>query len=162
MLTQTKTIYKKNQEWLDYCIFYVMSLSDTLLNWKCPYTFCIELLDSIHFPQFQMFAFTAIDIVCSNERSLSLSPHTIAYLSITSLMKKYYGLSNGREPLPLEPIDVREKYLCLDILSISFYQLHNVCIHMCVPVQPIICNDSKQRSSLVRSPKSQSAELNFL
>lgn len=139
-----------------------MSLSDDILNWKCPYTFCIELLDSIHFPQFQMFAFTAIDIVCSNERSLSLSPHTIAYLSITSLMKKYYGISNGREPVPLEPIDVREQFLCLDILSISFYQLHNVCIQMTTTIQPIVCNESKQNTSPVKSPKSQSAELNFL
>lgn len=104
-----------------------MTRSSAHFSLKCPYTYCEELLKSIQFSHFQTYAKCLIDVVCSKSESLSISPHCIAYTSISILMKRYYGLFNGCEPLPFMKLDEREYYLCLNILNLSFPGLSHVC-----------------------------------
>ena len=94
---------------------------------KSPYEISQELLANIHFSPFVPYAERVIDVLCSKYHSLSLSPHTIAFYSISILMKKYYGMNNAREPLPQQQVSPREHYLCLNLISHSFKQLRSVC-----------------------------------
>lgn len=126
----------RTKEWLDYCILYVLLNSPSSLTVENPYILCYRYLSSVHFDSFLPFAYSVIDVVCSSASSLSPSPvecsscalssRAIAALSVTVLMRKYYGKQ------PIEPsvqsISDHEFYLCLTIISSSFPELRDTCV----------------------------------
>lgn len=148
-------MFHQDKQWVDYCIFYVLSKCNPSITMKCPYIYCKDLLDRIAFPQFQAFAEMVIDVICSKNLSMSISPHCIAYTSIHALMKKYYGLHNGREPQPLLEIDKREYMLCLNIICQSFHQLRDVCKYMAMTQNVTQCD----KNHMIPSPKNQTAAM---
>lgn len=126
----------RTKEWLDYCILYVLLNSPSSLAVENPYILCHRYLSSVHFDSFLPFAYSVIDVVCSSASfsspspvecsSCALSSRAIAALSVTVLMRKYYGKQ------PIEPsvqsISDHEFYLCLTIISSSFPELRDTCV----------------------------------
>ena len=104
-----------------------MTRTTTHFSWKCPYTFCEELLRSIHFYSFQSYAESIIDVVCGTMESLMISPHCIAYTSINVLMRYYYGLFCDLEPLPCMKLEEKEYHLCLRLIDSLYPKLGGVC-----------------------------------
>lgn len=141
-------------------MFVISNTESTSLH-NCPYSICQELLKSINFPELQSFAECVIDVLCSKDRSMALSAHTIAYYSIVALMKKYYGVNNGREPVMPAPIDAREHYLCLCLINTSFPQLQDICMYMASPSLSSPCNHKKGKGCIIPSPKSHFSETCF-
>lgn len=141
-------------------MFVISNTASTSLH-SCPYTICQDLLNSINFPQLQSFAEYVIDVLCSKDRSMALSAYTIAYYSIVALMKKYYGVKNGREPAMAIPIDSREHYLCLCLISSSFHQLQDVCMYIASPTLSSPCNHKKGKGYPIPSPKNHFTETCF-
>lgn len=95
----------------------------------------------------------SIDCVRIGYASLSLSSHTIAYMSILTTMKYYYGERKEYDIIPEQSIPERERDLCLCLISSLYKHLHHVCVELSKQTEDASISSRDKCTTSALSPK---------
>ncbi|KAK8818762.1 hypothetical protein WA538_004067 [Blastocystis sp. DL] len=153
LLKSVRGKYQKDKEWLDYAIGFILLIVGPVIACDSPHAICYRLLQQIHFEYFVPYVEVVIDNLCTRYASLSLSAHTIAYLSILTTMKYYYGERTEYDIIPEQPIPERERDLCLCLISSLYKHLHHVCVELSKQTDAISISSRDKCITPVPSPK---------